>query len=91
MEAVLLGNFNRLTLNWTVDIFSECISLCDRKTLTSFDSLGLVQWVTEPTITFANKRDLLLTTEPGRVRRVEVLKQFPWESQFLLLLIMFNA
>lgn len=78
MEAVLLSDFNHLTLNRTVDIFSECISPCDRKTLTSFDSLGLVQWVTEPTITSGNKPDPLLTTEPGRVRRVEVLRQFPW-------------
>jgi hypothetical protein len=77
MEAVLLGDFNLPTLNWAVDIFSNYISPSDKKILNCFDSLGLVQWVTEPTITSGNILDLVLTTDPDRVGSVEVLPPLP--------------
>ena len=78
-EVVLLGDFNLPSLNWARDDFvAACASTTDSAFLGMFDTLGLAQWVWEPTFPRSgNTLDLILTTEQDRVGNVMVLPPPP--------------
>lgn len=78
-EVIILGDFNLPSLTWTLPRHDDArISATDSSFLDCFDSLGLSQWVCEPTFPRSgNILDLLLTTEPDRVGSIKVLPPLP--------------
>ena len=77
-EVVVVGDFNLPTLNWQNGIPTGYIRPLDLLFLDTFLSLGLVQWIEEPTVvSSANTLDLVLTSEEDRISSVHVLPPFP--------------
>ena len=73
-EAVIMGDFNLPTLYWD-HLFQTlgATSLADNRFIDLFITLGLTQWITEPTFPRSgNILDLILTTEHDRVGEVRV-------------------
>ena len=77
-EVLMLGDFNLPTLSWeTADPILHASSF-DRQAYKVFMSIGLTQWVTEPTFPRSNNiLDLILSTEDDRVGSVQVLPPLP--------------
>lgn len=78
-EVLVMGDFNLPTIKWTNGpILGENIAPRDMMFLECFSSLGLNQWVLEPTITTSNNiLDLVLTSEEDRVGLLELLPPLP--------------
>lgn len=77
-EVVLLGDFNLPSVAWSRDLVACGLTGRDSKFYNCFISLGLTQWVTEPTfLVSGNILDLILTSEDDRVGEVQVLPPFP--------------
>ena len=77
-EVVLLGDFNLPTVQWTDSISHDAPCLADRGFVECFASLGLTQWVTEPTYVPSGRTlDLVLTSESDRVGSLSVCPPFP--------------
>ena len=76
-EIIFLGDFNLPSIDWTDDeLLPKCST--DSSFLEAFGSLGLTQWVKEPTFPRSgNILDLILTSESDRIGRVEVLCPLP--------------
>ena len=78
-EVIILGDFNLPGIEWT----SEQTPIGHAPPLESmfldvFVSLGLSQWVSEPTFpSSGNTLDLLLTTETDRIGNVSVFEPLP--------------
>ena len=72
-EVVVMGNFNLPTIDWSSDIFDGYIRPIDMQFLDCFSSLGLLQWIREPTFLLSdNILDLVLTSEEDCVGGVSV-------------------
>ena len=76
-ELVLLGDFNLPTISWLNEVPDQNISVCDSMFLDLFQTLGLHQWVREPTfIRSGNILDLILISDPDRTQDVVVSPPF---------------
>ena len=76
-EVILLGDFNLPSINWLPDP-PTASNATDHSFLDAFSSLGLHQWVREPTFPRSgNILDLVLTSESDRIGQVEVLPPIP--------------
>ena len=78
-EFVLLGDFNLPSIDWSSDspLFSY-MSPTDKLFYDCFVSLGLNQWVVEPTfLSSGNILDLVFTSDDDRVGEIEVLAPLP--------------
>ena len=88
-ECVVLGDFNLPNVNWhSTDVLPDTSSVppLEARFLDAFNSVGLVQWVTEPTYPRSgNTLDLLFTTEADCVGKVEVLEPLPGCDHCLVL------
>ena len=77
-EVLLLGDFNLPSLSWRVTDPSSQASVCDAQFHDVFVSLGLTQWVSEPTYPRSGSiLDLVLSTEDDRVGSVVILPPLP--------------
>ena len=77
-EVLLMGDFNLPTIQWGNDLICNGLSNIDRYFYQCFTSLGLSQWVIEPTFyPSGNILDLILTTDDDRVGDVYVLPPLP--------------
>lgn len=77
-EFVLMGDFNLPTISWIGDAPYQNLSTCDSMFLDLFQTLGLYQWVREPTfVRSGNILDLILTSDPDRIQDVVVFPPFP--------------
>ena len=78
-EMIILGDFNLPNIEWTSQhVPTGHVPPLESMFLDVFISLGLSQWVTEPTFpSSGNILDLLLTTEPDRVGNVSVVEPLP--------------
>jgi hypothetical protein len=76
-EVVIFGDFNLPSLKWKENILNGYITPTDLNFLECFNTIGLTQWVDQPTLTTGNTLDLVLTTETDRVGDVSVLPPFP--------------
>jgi hypothetical protein len=79
-EVVVLGDFNLPTVDWGSEVgcVPRGMGVRDGLFLDCFSSLGLVQWVFEPTfVDSGNILDLVLTSEDDRIDSVQVLPPFP--------------
>ena len=77
-EVILLGDFNLPTLTWESSDPTSHASSFDRQCYEVFMSLGLTQWVIEPTFPRSgNILDLVLSTDADRVGSVQVLPPLP--------------
>ena len=76
-EVIVTGDFNLPSIEWCV-IPPTATSSSDCKFLDTFTSLGLTQWVKEPTYPRSgNILDLILTSEPDRIGAARVLAPLP--------------
>ena len=76
-EVIILGDFNLPSIDWTENVISAKTPT-DCTFLETFNSLGLTQWVNEPTFPRSgNILDLILTSEADRVGNVAVLCPLP--------------
>ena len=72
-EALLIGDFNLPSLDWSSQQMLRTASATDLKFVNVFDTLGLTQWITSPTFPRSNNTlDLILTTDPDRIGDTEV-------------------
>ena len=73
-EAVVMGDFNLPSLDWSYpEKVSSAASASDARFLDLFDSVGLTQWITEPTFPRSgNILDIILTNESDRIGDVFV-------------------
>lgn len=72
-EAIIAGDFNLPSLDWSNTQMIRSASPADLKFVNTFDTLGLTQWITVPTFPrSSNMLDLLLTTDPDRIGAVSV-------------------
>ena len=72
-EALLVGDFNLPSIDWSSNQTLIGASTTDSKFVNLFDTLGLTQWITVPTFPRSNNTlDLILTTEPDRIGDVHV-------------------
>ena len=78
-ESVLMGDFNLPSLKWdSPPLSAHYVTPIDNMFLDCFDSLGLTQWVCEPTYPrSSNILDLFFTTDPDRVGQVQVPPPLP--------------
>ena len=80
-ECVVLGDFNLPNICWSsTDELPVASSVppAEARFLDAVNSVGLVQWVTEPTYPRSgNTLDLLFTTEPDNIGKIEVLEPLP--------------
>lgn len=77
-ELILLGDFNLPTISWNQLVIDQHISPADSLFLDMFNTLGLQQWVNEPTyLRSDNILDLVLTSETDRVISVTLHPPFP--------------
>lgn len=77
-EVIVLGDFNLPTIDWTGNNFSMHLCPVDKAFHDVFTSLGLTQWIGEPTYPRSgNILDLVLTSETDRVGEVKVLDPLP--------------
>ena len=76
-EVILVGDFNLPSIDWHTNP-PKSSSAMDASFLDCFNSLGLTQWVHEPTYPRSgNILDLVLTSESDRIGLVKVLSPFP--------------
>ena len=73
-EVIILGDFNLPSLDWaSPDDTLRAASASDVRFLDLFDSLGLTQWITEPSFPRSgNILDLILTSDNDRTGEVAV-------------------
>ena len=78
-SVILMGDFNLPSLKWNLlPLSAHYILPTDQLFLDCFDSLGLIQWVQEPTYPRScNILDLFFTSDPDRVGQVGVLPPLP--------------
>lgn len=77
-DVILMGDFNLPTIRWNNDLICASLSPTDFQFFHCFNSLGLIQWVKEPTIhKSGNIIDLIFTSEEDKVLDVQVLPPFP--------------
>ena len=77
-EVIIVGDFNLPSIGWTEDDQTTRCSALDKMFLETFLSLGLTQWVLQPTFPRSgNILDIVLTTEPDRVGTLDVLPPLP--------------
>ena len=77
-EVLLLGDFNLPSLSWNSTCPSSQATVCDTSFYDTFVSLGLTQWVSDPTYPRSGSTlDLVLTTEDDRVGSVMILPPLP--------------
>lgn len=77
-EVLLLGDFNLPSIHWDSAVCDVGVSTVDSLFLDLFNTLGLFQWVLEPTfIRSGNTLDLVLTSESDRVISLETHPPFP--------------
>ena len=77
-EVIILGDFNLPNLRWADDDPSSTAGPMERKLFYLFTSLGLIQWVTEPTYPRSgNILDLVLTSKGDRVGLIQVVAPLP--------------
>ena len=77
-EVVIVGDFNLPSIGWTQDDRTASCSALDKMFFETFLSLGLTQWVLQPTFPRSgNILDIVLTTEPDRVGTLDVLTPLP--------------
>ena len=77
-EIIVLGDFNLPNLDWTSSNPSLLASPMERDFHSTFTSLGLHQWVLDPTFPRSgNILDLVLTSEPDRVGNLDVIPPLP--------------
>ena len=79
-EVILMGDFNLPGLDWSCGhpITTPGCSRSVQMFVDMFDSLGLTQWVTQPTYPRSgNILDLVLTTEPDRIGRIDISAPLP--------------
>ena len=76
-EVILVGDFNLPSIDWCTSP-PKSSSAIDASFLDCFNSLGLTQWVHEPTYPHSgNILDLVLTSEPDRIGLTKVLLPLP--------------
>ena len=77
-DVLLMGDFNLPSIKWNNDLQGDGLSPTDLLFYNCFTSLGLTEWVLEPTfLRSGNILDLILTSEPDRIIGTEVLPPFP--------------
>ena len=77
-EVLVMGDFNLSSISWSLDGINYVTANTDKLFLDCFTSLGLTQWINEPTnIRASNTLDLFLTTETDRVVSSNVFPPFP--------------
>ena len=79
-EVILMGDFNLPGLDWINGNLNRGPGCSTTSLMFAelFDSLGLTQWVTQPTYPRSgNTLDLVLTSEPDRIGLVEVSPPLP--------------
>ena len=77
-EVLVLGDFNLPTLSWKSSDPTLHASPIDRQGYEVFITLGLTQWVSEPTFPrSSNILDLVLSTEADRMGSIQVLPPLP--------------
>ena len=77
-EVIMLGDFNLPAIDWIRRDLILQGPPTERMFLEAFSSLGLTQWVTDPTFPRSgNILDLILTSEADRVGQVHVLDPLP--------------
>ena len=77
-EVIVLGDFNLPNLDWSSSSPSMHAFPMERNFYTAFISLGLHQWVTEPTFPRSgNILDLIFTSEDDRIGALKVISPPP--------------
>ena len=79
-EVILMGDFNLPRLDWRHGAPNSTTGCSQTEVmfLDAFDSLGLIQWVTQPTYPRSgNTLDLVLTSESDRIGCIEVCAPLP--------------
>ena len=77
-EVVLFGDFNFPLIDWSLEAPSLSVYDCLADQFVELvSSLGLSQWITEPTFLSGNVLDLLFTSTTDRVGHVEIHPPFP--------------
>ena len=77
-EVLILGDFNLPSIRWAQDDPGATVSRSDLPFMELFNTLGLSQYVHEPTfISSGNILDLVLSSETDRVMNVQVCPPFP--------------
>ena len=77
-EVIILGDFNLPTVQWTDNLFRTAPCSTDQGFVECFNSLGLTQWVAEPTYVPSGRTlDLVLISESDRVGSLPVCPPFP--------------
>ncbi|XP_050723119.1 uncharacterized protein LOC127001915 [Eriocheir sinensis] len=73
-----MGDFNLPSISWNDVVPDHNTTACDTMFLNLFQTLGLHQWVLEPTfIKLGNILDLILTTEDDRIQDINIFPPFP--------------
>ena len=77
-EVIVMGDLNLPNIEWTKDDITAHASPMERMFVEAFISLGLTQWVAQPTFPRSgNILDLILTSDIERTGNVEVLAPLP--------------
>ena len=77
-EVIFLGDFNLPSIKWGADDIISLVQPNDALFFNCFTSLGLTQWIKEPTfLPSGNILDLILTSESDRIGSLDVLSPFP--------------
>ena len=77
-EVVVLGDFNLPNINWAPESSQTHISSMETTFLDTFDTLGLTQWVLEPTFPRSgNTLDIILTSDKDRIGNTLVIPPLP--------------
>ena len=77
-EVIILGDFNLPSLSWETPNPSCHATVCDSQFFSTFNSLGLNQWVRTPTYPRSgNILDLILTSEDDRIGSTTILPPLP--------------
>lgn len=77
-EVILVGDFNLPNVRWVSQYMTTGMTQTEQAFIDMFDSLGLTQWVDEPTYPRSgNILDLVLTSEHDRMGGLKVLPPLP--------------
>ena len=77
-EVVFVGDFNLPGIKWNRIDHQSNLRGTERLFFNTITTLGLTQWVKEPTFVYSeNTLDLVLTTEPDRILDIKLLPPFP--------------
>ena len=77
-EVVVLGDFNLPSIGWHSEAATAHVPALEVMFLDVFDTLGLTQWVSEPTFPRSgNILDIVLTSEEDRVGSLLVMPPLP--------------